>query len=100
MAHAVAITAEPAGKAAQQEDNQDDDEYRSKRHGTLPGKAAGATDITPPRARTKQIPGAFPLPLWGRSDAATSSRRSAAPSAGSRRARRAASRWRSGLFCA
>src|SRR3954470_8901866 len=41
MAHAVAVTAEPAGKAAEQEDNQDDDKYRSKRHGT-PAMTAGA----------------------------------------------------------
>src|ERR1700716_1975009 len=42
MAHAVAIAAKPAREAAQQENNQDDDEYRSKRHGTLPERPRAA----------------------------------------------------------
>src|ERR1700704_3807485 len=36
MPIAVAITPEPPAEAAEQENDQDDDEYRSKRHGTLP----------------------------------------------------------------
>src|SRR4249919_2227466 len=39
MAEAIAIAAETARKAAEQENDQDDDEYRPKRHGTLPGSS-------------------------------------------------------------
>src|ERR1700733_3161980 len=42
MAHPVAIASEPAAEAAEQENDQDDNEYHSKRHGTLPKRAVGA----------------------------------------------------------
>src|SRR5258708_38942810 len=56
MAPAVAIAAEPAGEAAEEEYDQDNDEYRSKRHGALP-EGPRAPPKTPPRPRSKHIPG-------------------------------------------
>src|SRR5260370_15558504 len=47
MAHAVAIAADPAAEAAQEEDNHDNDEYRSKRHGILPATAAHRPILRP-----------------------------------------------------
>src|SRR3954464_8733357 len=64
MAHAVPVTAEPPGKAAEQEDNQDDDKYRSKRHGTLPRRrpARGYYAAT---GGNQGDSGTFPSPLVG-----------------------------------
>jgi hypothetical protein len=58
MAHAIAVPAKPAGKAAQQVNDHDDDEYRSERHGTLP-EARPANGNLPPRGQRKAYPG-----LW------------------------------------
>src|SRR5437763_12505436 len=46
MPIAVAIAPEAPAEAAEQENDQDDDEYRSKRHGTLP-VSAGRVDLRP-----------------------------------------------------
>src|SRR5437879_11896825 len=59
MAQAVAIAAETAREAAQQEYNQDDDEYRSKRHGGLPERPR-ALRKTLPRADQSTIRAASP----------------------------------------
>src|SRR6266702_2359757 len=56
MAHAIAIAAKTASEAAEEENYQDDDEYRSKRHRALPQDAAGAPQ-TAPRPGAKHIPG-------------------------------------------
>src|SRR3982074_2060966 len=60
MAVAVAVAAEPAAEAAQQENNQDDDKYRSKRHGTFPNRRS-ANGNPPPRHPEQSItPGLVP----------------------------------------
>src|SRR5882757_2811061 len=67
MAQAVAIAAEPAREAAQQEYDQDDDEYRSKRHGGLPERPRAAWRNAP-RPGSKHNPGRESLvdpPNWG-----------------------------------
>jgi hypothetical protein len=59
MAHPVAIASEPAAEAAEQDNDHDDDEYHSKRHGTLPQRAAGAREFT---ARWEQSISQRPVP--------------------------------------
>src|SRR6266404_2537741 len=56
MAPAVAIAAEPAGEAAEEEYDQDNDEYRSKRHGTL-RKGPRGVPKTLPQPGSKHISG-------------------------------------------
>src|SRR5205823_2205352 len=56
MAIAIAIAPETAGEAAEQEYDQDNDEYRSKRHGALPeGPRASPKTLAQPGS--KHIPG-------------------------------------------
>src|SRR5260370_29490437 len=54
MAHAIAIAAEPAAEAAQQQNDHDDDEYRSKRHRILP-KGASRMTIRPPHLQKSKF---------------------------------------------
>src|SRR5829696_6186752 len=76
MPAAVAIAAEPAGEAAEEKYDQNNDEYRSKRHGALP-QAPRESPKTLPQPGSKHIPGreslvdapkrgvrASLLPLW------------------------------------
>src|SRR5258707_1120708 len=83
MAPAVAIAAEPAREAAEEDYDQDNDEYRSKRHGALP-EGPRASPKTPPRPGSKHIPGReslvdppkrghFPSPLVGEGGSLTRS---------------------------
>src|SRR5947207_11048861 len=56
MAVAIAIAPETAGEAAEQEYDQDNDEYRSKRHGALPeGPRTSPKTLAQPGS--KHIPG-------------------------------------------
>src|SRR5437899_1644366 len=56
MAVAIAIAPETAGEAAEEEYDQDNDEYRSKRHGALPeGPRASPKTLAQPGS--KHIPG-------------------------------------------
>src|SRR6266487_249293 len=55
VAVAVAVTAEPATEAAQQEDNQDDDKYHSERHGILPKPARANRARPAPPLEEKHI---------------------------------------------
>src|SRR5438105_12515179 len=56
MAVAIAIAPETAGEAAEEEYDQDNDEYRSKRHGALP-EGPRTSPKTLPRPGSKHIPG-------------------------------------------
>src|SRR4029079_9823950 len=56
MAETIAIAAKTAGEAAQQENNQDDDQYRAKRHGGLL-KAWPTSGENAPRPGAKHTPG-------------------------------------------
>jgi hypothetical protein len=62
MAVAVAIAPETAGEAAEQKYDQDNDEYRSKRHGALP-EGPRTFPKTLPRPGSKHIPGRESLRL-------------------------------------
>src|SRR5215216_746416 len=56
MPAAVAIAAEPAGEAAEEKYDQNNDEYRSKRHGALP-KAPAEVPKNAPATRIKAYSG-------------------------------------------